>query len=514
MYSFLRDTPPQDPRSKLFYPAPLNPTHQRILDCIKRECKSSHDVDNDSSVISVNDEQETSDKLLEESKALNCGSPELCSASHETNNEQHDEVPEKNHQEDLQVQLNDNQVDHKPSPELIGSKCDMNTTPQNSEIAEQVSNTTPKKKSSELLEKNKSSPGTPPVNSKLFGRSPEQVGRSPEQVSRSPEQVGRSPEQVGRSPEQVGRLHDQACVSPVDTKDKGKQLEQDGKLLPRSIEQDIEKASLSLKLQINKLCQQQLYKKLELFNKSTEHQGNKIFEAVMTTNEDKPCGMSNSRKRNNLNNRCKKKPNKCIKLSMNRSVPAALPKCRSSTINLCLTNNAPSLTENRISLPRFSWLKSPSVFGLHTPLKYEAGLKRKLPPTVHSPTNVKRNCDETRGDFLTTLPASSLYSDIITELKRRSIGNFFIATSSSSSTPTKDWQSIHSIYHDHSYATDYVPINSTEGEGQSATVCDSCPEVPMLLCVNCNRCYHDWCVLQDSLCCGDCYNTDGVLPLV
>ena len=462
-----------------------------MLDCIKR-VESSQADDNNSSVTSVNEEEEeTVDILSEENNTLNCGSPEQCNASLETNNEEpRDEPPEENHQPDLlQPQLIDSPVNHKLSLELHNKLPDKNNVPQSSEIPEQVSNTTPEK-NTELSVQIKSSPGTPSpsINHKLFGRSPEQVDGS----------------------------HDQACVSPVDSKDRGKQLEQDGKLMPRSHEQDIEKANLSLKLQINKLCQEQLYKKLELLNKSAEQQPtNKLLEAVMTTNKDKPCGMSNSCKRSNLSTRCRKKANNksCIKLSVNRTLPVPLSKCSSSSINLCLTNNTPSLTKNRISFPSISWLKSPSLFGFHTPLKYEAGLKRKLPPTIHSPTNIKKSCDDTRGDFLTTLPEVFLYSDIVAELKRCSAGHFFPAPSSCKE-PRKDWQSVHSIYHDHSYATDYVPINSSTSEEQTDTVCDGCTGMPMLLCVNCNRCFHDWCALQDCQCCEDCRNTDGMLPLV
>ena len=462
-------------------------------------CESSQDDDNNLSVASINEEEEeeeeTPDVLSEENKTLNCGSPEQCNVSHETtNDEPHDEPSEKNHQQDLlQPQLIDSQVNHKLSLELNNKLPDKNNIPQSPEISEPISNTTPKK-NTELSVQTKSSPGTPSpsINNKLFGRSPEQVDRS----------------------------HDSACESPVDSKDKGKQLEQDGKLMPRSLEQDIEKASMSLKLQINKLCQEQLYKKLELLNKSAEQQAaaNKLLEAVMTTNEDKPCGMSNSCKRSNLSTRCKKKANNkpCIKLSVNRTLPVPLSKCSSSSnssINLCLTNNTPSLTKNRISFPSYSWLKSPSLFGFNTPLKYEAGLKRKLPPTVHSPTNVKKSCDDTRGDFLTTLPAAFMYSDIVAELKRRSIGHFFPAPSSYRE-PRKDWQSVHSIYHDHSYATDYVPINSTTSEEQSDTICDGCAGMPLLMCLNCNRCFHDWCMMQGCQCCEECRNADGMLPLV
>lgn len=447
-----------------------------MIGCIKRVCQNSQDVNNSSPAIDVNGG--TPDIISEENKTVNYGSPEQSNGSHEQSNgsqETNSEPPEMNHQQDIKPYITDDKVNGKPSPELNDNLPNKNDNKlENCVIPEQESSVTHKqnshKQNSELPEQNKSSPVRLALqNYKPFGKSPEQVDRS----------------------------HDQNCVSPVD---KGRLLESDGKLLSRSLEQDF---SLSLKLQINKLCQQKLYRQLELFNKSAEQQTSRTLD-----NEEKPCGLTNS-----YDNKCRKKTSKsCVKSSMikfNQSPDSNRGSGKDCGINLCLTNNMPSLT-NHVS--PLSVLKTPSLFGLCTPPKCKTGVKRKS-LLISSPPNMKKRCDDTRADLLTTLPAAFMYSDILAELKRRSVDNYFHPIPACRQ-PTRDWESLHSIYHDHSYACDYVPLTSTTSEEELATVCDGCAGQPLFICVNCNRCVHKWCISPGCSTCEDCLNGHNLFALV
>ena len=460
-----------------------------MLDCVKRVCQGTQDADTSSlptTSTSIIDE-EVADQLSEqENKPPNCGSPEHCNESHETNGEP---LSESDHEEN-KFELIDGKENGELSLELSNNSSEKDSNPDNGEIPEQRVSISLKLSSEKLPEQNKKSPGRLSVqNNKLLGRSCEQVDQS----------------------------HDQNYLLPVD---KGKQVEQDGRLLKRSLEQEFEKASLSLKLQINKLCQQELFRQLELFNKSAEQQGSRSPEGLTNAELSNSCTDSN---------RYKKKIKPCLKSPMNKfGQPSTATEASGKVcdINMCLTNTpsfanhvsqspfslfkTPS-TNNHLSQSPFSVFKTPPLFGLQMPPKSETGVKRKSPSII--PSNTKKVCNNTRADFLTVLPAAYMYRDVLAELKRSSVNTSKIYTLPKrvGKQPRTDWQLLHSIYHDHTYATDYVPLSSTTSQEQVNTSCDNCTGEPMLICENCKRCVHYWCSVPGCSFCNDCLY---VLPLV
>ena len=517
--------------------------HQRVIDCIKKVCQGGEDVENSSAII-VNGA--TPDRLSDESITVNSGSHEqcteshdVCTGSHETCTESHEpckvldetDIPSpevKQKQDDKTPHVIDININYKLSLEVNGDASSKSNEPHNggtctpeqestispnSELPEQCKSCMSPKPHSELTEQSGSN-----VSPKQACELIDHSKNSPERLSiQNIKLLDKSPEQVDRSHDQ-NKPHNQNCVSPVD---KGRQLEQDGKFLSRSFEQDIERANLSLKLQINKLCQQQLlqYKKLEQLNKSTEQ---RLMEGATSPTEDKSRDMKTSHGNSNLNNRCRRRINKSyIKPSIikfNPSLSTTEANCGSGGdkecgINLCLINDAVTSLTNHVSKPSISALKRPTLFDFCMPLKYEIGAKRRSMSTTVSLPDMKKSCNDTRADFLTTLPAAFMYSDIIAELKRRSKG-YYAFPSPACRQPTKNWQSLHTVYHDHNYATDYVPLASTTSEEQLSAVCDDCAGEPLLICMNCSRCVHKRCVLPGCSCCKDCLNTHGVIPLV
>ena len=441
------------------------------------QCSESHEISIES--------QEMNGKSHEmngESHEMNGESHEMNSGSHEMNVESHEmnsEPPSESDHEENKPQLIDDKVNDKLSLELNNNSSEKNSKLYNGEIPDQRGSGTFKLNSEKSPEQNKKLPGRLSIqNNKL----------------------------LGRSCEHMDLLHDQNCVSPVG---KGKQLEQDGRLLSRSLEQEIEKARLSLKLQINKLslnkpCQQELYRQLELLSKSAEHQASSRSPTSADLNN--LCDDSN---------KSKKKIKPCLKSPMNKFGQGSTTtetNCGSGKeigTNMCLTNNMPLFTNHLTTALPFSILKTPALSGLRVPQKFETGIKRKLLLTTSSSTKKVKVCNNTRADFLTVLPAAYMYSDILAELRRSSIHTYKIPKRAGRKSRT-DWQSLHSIHHDHSYAIDYVPLSSTTDQEQSTTVCGSCME-PMLICESCKRCVHNWCLVPNCPYCNDCLY---VLPLV
>ena len=479
LFYYLRDTPPQDPKSTLFYPVPLSGAHQRVIDCINKVSEGGENPDNNYSPAAGVDD-EVSDNLLEqENKPPVNGSPEQCNRSHEQCNgscEINGVLPESYHDKNTS-QLSDGKVDDERSFELKGDSFEKNDKPQNGDISEPTLDTQHK------------------INKGL----PNRDTTPPRELS---VQNNKLPDQ---SCEQVDRSHDQNCISPVD---KSKNLDQEGKVLSRSFEQDMEKAtSLSLKLQINKLCQEELYRQLEIFNKSTEHQSSKSLEAIAGANQDKlydpnkdTC--SNTRK-------CRKKIKHGLKPPIKKANQTSSSNFGDGKygINMCLVNNnTPSLT-NHHSQPPISMLKkTPTLVTLCVPARFQNVGKRKSPTST--PHSKKKLCNNNRSDFLTVLPAMCVYSDILDELKRRScinsVNNYTLPNHTRKQS-LMHWQSLHSIYHDHSYATDYIPLSSTIPQDQRTAVCDDCVGEPLLICENCKRCVHNWCLTSGcSPYCKDC----------
>ena len=463
----LRDTPPQDPSSKLFYPVPLSAAHQRVLDCVNRACQAPQDTGTSSLPTTNTDDGEAVDQLLEqEHKPPNCGSPEQCNESHETNS---GPLSESNH-DDNKSELINGIENCKLSLELNDHLSEKNSKPDNGEIlevCEQKVSVTPKLNNEKFLEQSKKSPARLPIqNNKILGRSCEQVDQS----------------------------HDQNCVTTVD---KGKQVESESRLLGHSLEREFEKAPLSFKLQINKLCEQELYRQLELFKKSEQQQVSRLPEGILSVDLSNSC---------NDTNRHKKKISSCLKPPMNKFGPTsttAETSGKESGINLCCINT--STFPNRLSQSPFSLFKtSPQLLGLGMPSNFEAGLKRKSPSTI--PSMTKRVCNNARADHLTVLPASHMYKDVLSELKRSSLytNKGHSLPKWVSKQPRMNWQPLHSIYHDHTYAMDYVPLSSTTSQEQMAAGCNSCTAVPMLICKNCKRYFHQWCLVPGCSYCNEC----------
>jgi len=476
LYLFFRDTPPEPPKNKLFYPIPLSAAHQHIIGCIKKVCQSSRSelLSDSGHPVTATVNEGTADELCEkedkkEDKAPNCGSPDPKSKSPEIDIGSPDQCKEvnsgsseMNHQQNsTSCKVLDNKVNGKLSLQLGFPLSDKGSRSQNCELSEQRASAS-SKQSDKLLEQNKKSPGRLSIqNSRLLVRSPEQVGRS----------------------------HDQNGASPEDR----------GKMLDIS---DIEK---TLKLQINRLCQQELY---QLFNKPTEQQVHRTLEA-MTNTGDKFCNPCN-----NLADKSIKKMRPCTKSSRNKfgqsSHTTEATNCGNDEGCGLLSNMAPMA--NHLSGPVLSVIKTPPLLNT-VPPKYRPGLKRESPSTLPS---TKRSCDDTCANFLAILPEATTYGDIIVALKRCSESD---SNSSSFTTPvcqsplTRDWQLLHSIYHDHSYSVDYVPLQSGASQEQPAAVCDGCAERPVLICENCKRYFHYWCLLPGRIFCEDCISNHNIFPL-
>ena len=485
-FLFFRDTPPQNPKSTLFYPVPLSTAHQRVLDCIKKVSEIGEDPANVSSpAAGVGDE--VSDNLLEqENKPPVSESPEQFYRSHEQCNGSHElngVLPESCHNKN-DSQLSDGKVDDEVSFELNGDLFEKSNKPQSGDITEQALGTqhTP----------NNDSPNrdtTPPRE--LSVRNNTQPDKSCEQVDRSHDQ----------------KVDSSSCVSPSD---KGKNLEQEGKVLSRSFEQDIEKASsLSLKLQINKLCQEELFRRLELFNnKSTDHQSSRSLEGTTRANQDKPYDPNKDPCSYTRKSRKQVKP--CVKPPIKKTSQTSSSNFGGGKygINMSLVNNnTPSLT-NHHPQPTVSLSKKlPTQLTLCVPSRFQNVGKRKSPITI--PHSKKKLCDNNRSEFLAVLPPVCIYSDILDELKRRStmnsVNNNYTLPSHTRKQSLAHWQSLHSIYHDHSYAADYVPLSSVIVQDQMTAVCDDCVGEPLLICENCKRCVHNWCLVSGcSPYCKDC----------
>lgn len=440
----------------------MSAAHQGVLDCVNRACQATQDTGISSLPTTNTDNREVDDQLLEqENKPPNSGSPEQCNESHETN-------PESNDEENKSELINGIE-NCKLSLELNNSLSEKNSTPDDGEILE-------------VREQKVSA--TPKLNSEKF---PEQSKELPERLPVQNNKI------LGRSCEQVNQSHDQNCVT---TLDKSKQVESESTLLGRSLDREFEKAPLSLRLQINKLCEQELYRQLELFKKSAEQQ-------VMSVD------LSNSY---NDSNRNKKKIRPYLQHPMNKfgqtsTITEASGK--ESGINLRLVNTPPFT--NCLSQSPFSLFKTPQMLGIGMAPKFETGVKRKSPSAT--PSMMKKVCDNPRGDYLTVLPATYMYKDVLAELKRSSlyINTRHALPKEVSKQPRVDWQPLHSIYHDHSYAINYVPLGNTTSQEQTATGCGSCMAEPMLICENCKRCFHRWCLVPGCSYCNECLY---LLPLV
>ena len=437
-----------------------------MLDCINRVCQATR---TSSLPTTSTDDGEVADQLSEqENKPPNCGSPEQWNESHETNGRP---VSESNHEENKSKFI-DGIENCKLSLELNNSLSEKNSKPDNDDISEgeQKVIATPKLNSEKIPEQSKKSPGRLPIQTdKILCRSCEQV--------------------------------DQNDVTKVD---KGKQVESESRLLARSLEREFEKAPISFRLEINKLCEQELFRHLEVLKKSAEQQVNRLPEGLTSVDLSNSC---------NDTNRHKKKIKSCIKPPMNKFRPTSTTietTGKESGVNLCLINT-PTFT-NCLSQSPFSLFKTPQLLGLGTPSKFEAGVKRKSPTII--PSMTKKVCNNnSRADHLTVLPATYMYRDILAELKRSSVNiNRRHASPKQTSKELRvDWQPLHSVYHDHTYAVKYVPLSSTTTQEQMATGCGSCMAEPMLICENCKRSFHRWCLVPGCSYCNECL---CLLPLV